>query len=364
MITYLTSSKSFVSSQIIDQIPSIYSDECLVLKNFSNLLKIYTLNDKNTFQLNLSIDLIIDYYFTKISFHILVLNEKNILSIYSLKTSKLLWTTNEFQYKKLQIHSLQSSFIFICLQTKEIFLIDTKSFELKNLTQLPNDCLLSTVTSNNRLYIISNDQATLLEFNINNQKLTILRRIQLNSAKIIQLYSVSDYLVFHTDDNQMHLWWKENQRITQLEKAFRLISKDNRFVLVCTDNKTLILYDLKEKLRGTIQLDDDAGQCEAINLSDNNNKQDEQYLFIICHDRFLRMYCVSNGKQLAKLFIHKDLYPFIGILNNRLLLKIADHLCIIKILDKKSFLRSSNIKCPIFEQSMWMTCHHDHCIWS
>ncbi len=193
----------------------------------------------------------------------------------------------------------------------------------------------------------------------------ILSSIQLNSTKILQLYSVSDYLVFHTDDNQIHLWWKENQRITQLEKAWRLISKDNRLVLVCIDNKTLILYDLKEKLRGTIRLDDDANQFEALDLSNNENNQ--QYLFIICQDRFLRIYSVSNGKQLTKLFIHKDLHPFIGILNNRLLLKINDHLCVIKIINKKSlktFIKSSNIKCPLFEQSMWMTCHRDHCIWS
>jgi hypothetical protein len=37
----------------------------------------------------------------------------------------------------------------------------------------------------------------------------------------------------------------------------------------------LILYDLKEKLRDAIRLDDDAGQCEAVNLCDKN-KDDEQ----------------------------------------------------------------------------------------
>jgi len=337
MITYLVSSKPLVSSQIIDQIPRIYSDEFLVLNNSSNLLKIFTLNDNHILQLNLSIDSIINYYFTKISSHILVINEKNILSIYSLKTSKLLWITNEFEHKKLQIHSLQSSFIFICLQTKNIFLIDTNLFELKNLIQLPYDCLFSTITSNNRLYIISNDQTTLIEFDINNQNLKILSSIQLNSTKIVQLYSVSDCLVFHTDDYQINLWWKENERITQLEKASRLISKDNRLVLVCIDNKTLILYDLKEKLRGTIQLDDDTSQCEAVELSNDDNNQ--QYLFIICQNRFLRIYSVSNGKQLTKLFIHKDLYSFIGILNNHLLLKINDHLCISKIITKKSLTK-------------------------
>jgi WD40 repeat protein len=338
MITYLLSSKPLISSQKIDQIPSIHSDEFLAFNKFSNSLEIFTLDDSHILQLNLSIHSINNYYFTKTSSHILLVNEKNILSIYFLKTSKLLWTTNEFENKKLQIHSLQSSFIFICLQTKEIFLIDTKSLKLKNLTQLPNDCLLSTVTSNNQLYIISNDQTTLIEFNIDNQNLTILPSIHLNSSKIIQLYSISDYLVFHTDNNQIYLWCKENERITELESSSHLISKDNRLVLVGTDNKTLILYDLKEKLRGIIRLDDDAGQCEAINLSDNN-KQDEQYLFIICHDRFLRMYCVSNGKQLVKLFIHTNLYSFIGILTNRLLLKVDDYLCIIKIIDKKSLAK-------------------------
>jgi hypothetical protein len=160
--------------------------------------------------------------------------------------------------------------------------------------------------------------------------------IELNSKKIMQLYSVSDNLVFHTDDNQIYLYWRENQRIDQLEKASRLISKDHRLVLVSMDKKNFILYDLKEKLRGMIRLDDDdESQCEAIELS-NYNSQSEQYLFTICHDQLLRIYYVSNGKQLGKLFIQKNLYPFIGISNNRLLLKINDHLCIIKIIDQKS----------------------------
>lgn len=334
MMTYLTSSKPFISSPIINEIPTVHANKFLVLNKFPNSLKILTLTDNYTLELNLSIDSIMIYYFTKNLSYILVINEKNILSIYSLKTSKLLWTTNEFQDKELQIHSLQSSFIFINLQTKQIYLIDTNSFELKNLAQLPNSCLLSTVTSNNRLYIISKDQTTLMEFNINNQTLKILSPIQLDSVRIIRLSSVSDYLVFHTGDYQIHLWWKENERVTQLDKAFQFLSKDNRLVLVCTDNKTIIVYDLKEKLRGTIQLDDDdAGECEAIELNDNQN---EQYLFILCHDRFLRMYNVSNGKQLAKLFIHTNLYSFIGILNNHLLLKVNNHLCVIKIIDKKS----------------------------
>jgi hypothetical protein len=335
MLTYLVASKPFISSKIIDQIPNTHLNEYLTFIDKDRSLKIFTLDDNNTLHLNLSIDSIVNYYFTKISSHILVLNEKNILSIYSLKSSELLWTTSEFQNSKLQIHSLQSSFIIICLQTKLIFQIDTISFRLKNLTQLSSDCLLSTVISNNRIYIISNDQRTFVEFNINNMNLTILPAIQLKSVKINQLFSVSDYLVFRTDDNQIYLWWKETEPLTQLEKASRLVSKDNRLVLVCPDNKTLILYDLKEKLRGTIQLDDNAGQIEAIDLSDNHNNEYEQYLFLICQDRFFRIYCVSNGKQLAKLFIHTDLNPFIGVLNNHLLLKVANRLCIIKIINEK-----------------------------
>ncbi|CAF1509701.1 unnamed protein product [Adineta steineri] len=50
----------------------------------------------------------------------------------------------------------------------------------------------------------------------------------------------------------------------------------------------------------------------------------------------LRMYRVSNGEQVVKLFINKDLYPFIGILNDHLLLKVENRLCIIKIIDRKS----------------------------
>ncbi|CAF4938848.1 unnamed protein product, partial [Rotaria sp. Silwood1] len=367
MLTYWMSSKSFVPSQTIGQILSIHSDQFLTIKDNDNSLKIFTLNDNNILDLKLSMNLITNYYFTKTSSHVLFVDEKNILSIYSLKSSKLLWTTNSFEYKKLQIHSFQSSFILICLQTKQIFQIDINTLNLKNLIQLSIDCHLSTITSNNCLYIISNDPTILIKFNLKNQNMTILQLIQLKSTKIIQLYSILDYLIFLTDDNYVYLWWKENEPITQLEQASRLISKNNRLVLVSTDNKTLILYDLIEKLRGTIQLDDDAGQCEAICLSNNNNnnKEYEQYLFIICHDRFLRMYNVSNGKQITKLFIHTDLNSFIEILNNKLLLKVANHLCIIQIINKKLLSNKLlNIKCTLFEQSMWMSCHHDNCIWS
>ncbi|CAF1533025.1 unnamed protein product, partial [Rotaria sordida] len=163
MLTYLDSSKSFVPSQPIGQILSIHSDQFLTIKDDDNSLKIYTLNDNNILDLKLSIHSIIDYYFTKTSSHILFVDEKNILSIYCLNSSKLLWTTNTFEHKKLQIHSFQSSFILICLQTKQIFQIDINSLNLKNLIQLPIDCYLSIITSNNRLYIISNDSKTLIE---------------------------------------------------------------------------------------------------------------------------------------------------------------------------------------------------------
>ncbi|CAF5080895.1 unnamed protein product, partial [Rotaria sp. Silwood1] len=146
-------------------------------------------------------NLITNYYFTKTSSHVLFVDEKNILSIYSLKSSKLLWTTNSFEYKKLQIHSFQSSFILICLQTKQIFQIDINTLNLKNLIQLSIDCHLSTITSNNCLYIISNDPTILIKFNLKNQNMTILQLIQLKSTKIIQLYSILDYLIFLTDDN-------------------------------------------------------------------------------------------------------------------------------------------------------------------
>ncbi|CAF0846262.1 unnamed protein product [Adineta steineri] len=71
------------------------------------------------------------------------------------------------------------------------------------------------------------------------------------------------------------------------------------------------------------------------------------------------MYRVSNGEQVVKLFINKDLYPFIGILNDHLLLKVENRLCIIKIIDRKSLpSRSSDIKCSLFEKEKWLQCHH------
>ncbi|CAF1109225.1 unnamed protein product [Adineta steineri] len=364
MITYLTASKSLVLSQKIHNMPNIYLDQFLTFTDNNHYFNVLTLNaNTSTFDLHLSIHSIRQYHFTTMSSHILLVSRKNILSIYSLKSFKLLWTTNEFEHRKLQIHSLQSSFILICLQTKQIFQIDTKSFVIECLTQLSIDCLLSIITSDNRLYVLSKDEKTLVEFNINNRHLTVIPFSPLNSSRIIQIHSIYNYLVFHNEDNQVYVWCKGNEPLKQLETASYLIAKHNQLVLVCTDNKTIILHDLKEKLRKIILLDDNAGQCEAIELT-NNNKEYDQYLFIICSDRLLRMYRVSNGQQIVKLFIHKDLHPFIGILNDYLLLKVADRLCIIKILDKNVLAkRKSEIKCPLFEQSMWMTCHHDHCLW-
>lgn len=305
------------------------------LFNFSSSLKIFTLHNNHILDLKFSIDSIINYYITTSSSHILCVDENSILSIYNLNSSKLLWTSKSFENNKLQIHSNQSSFILICLTTKEIFYIDIQSLNLNKLFDVPVDCHLSTMTSNNQLYIISNDQKTLIQFDIYNQTMTILPSIQIKSSKFLQFYSIMDHLILHNNNNQIYLWWKENKRLTELEPAINLAINSHRLVLVCTDNQTLILYDLEEKLRGIIRLEDGAGQCEAICLSDYSKEYD-QYLFLICQDRLLRMFNVSNGKQLAKLFIHIDLFPFVGILNNRVLLKIANKLCIIKILDKKS----------------------------
>ena len=333
MITYLLSSKSLISSKIINEIPSIHADEFLVSTD-NESLKICTLNDDYTFELKLSIDSISSYYFTKGSSHVLLVDEKNNLSIYNLKTADLIWTTDQFEDQKLQIHSLQSTFILIGLQTKEICYIDMNTLKLKTLAQLQNDCLFSTVVDH-RLYIIATDQTTLLEFDITQKTLRNLSPVALNSKQIVRLGSVSNNLIFHTNDHQINLWKRRKEQIIQLEKALDFISKDNRLVLLSTDNQTIILYDLKEKLRGTIQLDANAGQCKAMNLNEYNS-QSEQYLFLLCEDEFLRMYTVSNGKQLAKVFIHTNLHPFIGILNNRLLLKVENQLCIIQIIDKNS----------------------------
>ncbi|CAF4644722.1 unnamed protein product, partial [Rotaria sp. Silwood2] len=135
MLTYRILSESFAPCQTVGQILNIHSDEFLTIKDNDNSLKIFTLNNNNVLDLKLSIDSITDYYFTKTSSHILFVDEKKFLSIYCLNSLKLLWTSKLFEYKNLQIHSFQSSFIVICLQTKEIFQIDINSLNLKNLVQ-------------------------------------------------------------------------------------------------------------------------------------------------------------------------------------------------------------------------------------
>ncbi|CAF4412865.1 unnamed protein product, partial [Adineta steineri] len=152
------------------------------------------------------------------------------------------------------------------------FQIDTQLFQIKILIQLPIDCLTTTLISEDRLIILSKDQTNLIEFNLINRTLTIQSSIQLNSSKSTQMYSVYDHLVFHTYDNQIYLWQKDNKGLKQLEETSRLITKDNQLVLVCTDNKRIILYDLQVKSRQIAHLNDDAGECEVLCLSNINKK--------------------------------------------------------------------------------------------
>ena len=272
---------------------------------------------------------------TNNSSDLLLCAEDRTLSVYSLPSGKLRWTNKEFQQKKLHIHPLASSFLLICSSTGDVSQLDTDSLAMKHLGQVPVDYSLHTTTSNNRLYTISNDRTKLVEFDIDRATMVVLPLIQSTASTITRLSSVSKHLIFHADDEQVYLWWNENQPISQLEKASKLISKDHRLVLVGADGQTLILYDLKNKLRGTIPLEKEAGQCDALCLSDNHSDYD-QYLFTICHDRFLRIYRVESGQQLTKVFIGKDLQPFIGIVNHHLVLRVAEHLTVLKILEKKS----------------------------
>jgi len=118
------------------------------------------------------------------------------------------------------------------------------------------------------------------------------------------------------------------------------------------------------KSRQIGRLDDNAGQCEALCLSNRNKYDNEQYLFVICSDRLLRMFSVSTGEQMVKIFINMTLDPFLAIVNDRLLLKIADRLCLIQIIDRKSLPDRSyfqnDVKCPLFENDYWLRCHDIH----
>ena len=297
-------------------------------------LKIYAFNEDDTLHLRVSLRSIRASYLTKRSSHVLVITEKNDLSIYSLTTSKLLWTNTQLKDENLRIHSIDSS--FICISSNEVFLIDTQSLQLKSLTQLSNDIRLSTVTSNNRLlYLLSSNGEDLLEVNLGDSKITKFSLVQFHSRKIQRFDSSSDHLIFHTDDQQIHLWKSETQRILSLEKASNFLAKDNRLVLVSNDDFSLILYDLQKKLRGTIPLDEDIGQCEVLQLTEQI-PQSEQYLFTISHDGFLRMYSVSNGKQLTKLFIHSNISSLIIIVKQRVILQVDQQICLMKIIDQKT----------------------------
>lgn len=249
---------------------------------------------------------------------------------------KLIWTSDEFQHRKLQIYSLASSFILFCPQTSKVYQVDTRSFQIKLFIQLSMDCSLSAFISTDRLIFLSKDQTNILELDLCNSKLINQLSIQLSSSKVMQIYATYDHLVFHNDDKQIYLWEKDKQRLEQLNDALYLRLKHNRLVLVSTDNKTIVFHDLQSRSQQNGQLDVGGGSCEALCLSNINENDRKQYLFVICSDRLLRMYCVLTGEQMMKLFINKNLYPFLAIRNDCLLLKVADRLCIIEIIDQKS----------------------------
>lgn len=333
MITYLLSSKRLILSEKLKQLPSIQSNEYLVLKDNENTVNILTINDEHRLESRLIINEIIEYFFTEDDSHILLIDQESNLKIYSLKTSELLWTNAQFHSDDdLQIHSITSSFIIISSQTKQIFCIGTNKFKLKILADLPCKCLFSTVTSNHRLYLILSEEKTLAEYNFNEQELVILSPFKIQSNKIGQFTSVYHHLLIHTADQYVYLWKKRADQLIRLEKASIICQKQHRFVLVTTDNQQMISYDVKENLRGSIRCVEHVGQCKAINLTDKQSNN-EQYLLVIGEDNLLRVYTISNGKQLAKIFIHRNLQGFIGVLKNTVLLKIDNDLCVLKMIE-------------------------------
>ena len=301
----------------------------------SRAMKIFRLNDQNKFEFALSREAIIDYAITSSSSDILLIDQKNTLAIYSLTSSTLRWTNNDFNHQKLRVHSLPSSFLLVCLSSQEIFQIDSPSLKLTRLIQLPLPCALSVLTGNHHLYFLASDQSTLIEFHLATKKLIILPTLDLHSESIQEMYSVGDHLLFRGDDDQIYLWWKADGPLSLLEKASRCICREHRFVLQSSETATLVLYDLKKKLRGVIELDKEMGQCRNIVLSEQTTER-EQYLFLLGEDRLLRMYRVEDGRQLAKLHIHSQLKSMVGIVKDRLLLWVGDRLCLVKIHHTKS----------------------------
>ena len=297
--------------------------------------KIFRLNDQNEFDFVLSRETIIDYAITSSSSDVLLIDEKNTLAIYSLTSSKLRWSNNDFNHQRLQIHSLPSSFLLVSLSSQEIFQIDSLSLKLTRLIQSPLPCALSVVTNNHRLYTLSSDQSTLIKFHLIKKKLTILPALHFHPGSIRKMHAVGDYLIFHADNDQIYLWWKANEPLSVLEKASRCICREHRFVLQCRETATLVLYDVKKKLRGVIELDKEVGQCQNILLSEQKPKQ-EQYLFLLGEDRLMRMYRVDDGRLLVKTYIHGQLKSMVGIIKDRLVLLVEEQMCLIKIHHNKT----------------------------
>jgi hypothetical protein len=277
---------------------------------------------------------ILSYAVTDDSSNILLVDNMNRLSMYSLANSILRWTNHDFEQEHIEVHVCRSLFLLICRPTKSIIEIDSHSLQCKQIMKLSRDVKMNVITSDDRWYLLSSDSQILFEINLRTGKLVehVWQEI-LPSKSIEHIHSTMNVLLFQMTDQYVYLCRDINKSMHRFEQASMLTYRQQRLIIECFNQQRLIIYDLAKNLRGTIDLETNMLPSQAMCLTDEK-QFDQQYLFVLGHDQILRMFSANNGQQLSELFIQYNLTSLIGMTSNCLILTTTDRLCLVKIIDK------------------------------
>ncbi|CAM4833811.1 unnamed protein product [Rotaria magnacalcarata] len=337
----------------------IQGEFVVTLDKTKSTLNLYTFLNRLSFVMNICASSVVTQYCIVASF-ILIVESNNTLSIYEIdSTPKLKFETRKLQHDLVGIHSDASSFFIIDGNTHQLFHIETKlSLKLNSIADIKFECrsLLSTVMPGQfKLLILSDDYSTVAVWHSNKSTIEYMVTMLNKPVQIDKIYALPASLVFYDRDQQAFLWniCDGNTKIS-LGRADRLEIKNSRIVLYDKTVNKLIVYDVKEMLRGDIQLQK---PCDALCFS-----EDADYIFVIYHEEsMLLMYQVNNGKCLEKLFI-ENLSQHIQSTRNRLVLWSNNELLLMSITGQRTSRLAKNDDgspktCALFEEQYWLCCH-------
>lgn len=270
-----------------------------------------------------------------VSSFLLLVDSENVFYVYSIhSTPKLLFETTEFQHDLIRVHSLASSFFIIVANSRQLFQIDTeRPLKLRHVADIKFECssLLSTLLPERlALFILSNDHSMLAIWDYNENKITCSSTQLDKTMKIEKLYALPTDLVLYDHNQRVHLWriGGGNKKTITLERADILEIKSNRLVLLNQTVNKLIIYDVKEMLRGEIRL---KIPLSALCLTD-----DGKYLIgLSSKESILLMYQVNNCKLLEKLFV-EHLTPLIQATKDRFFLCRNSELILMSVAERST----------------------------